>query len=179
MSLLKIITVPNEILKRKAKPVTDFGKSFQQLVDDMIETVRDAPGVGLAGPQVGKLLRVIIVEYGDEDEEDEDAPPKLFIMTNPDVTRTSEETTIAMEGCLSIPGITGEVERPESITIKGQNRFGQVMKVKPKGWLARIFLHEIDHLNGKLFTDDDRAGDNVYQITDEEDEIEFDNPEVN
>ena len=170
MSVLNIITTPNEILYRKARPVSDYGKSFQELVDNMIETMRDAPGVGLAGPQIGISQRVIVVEY--DDEEDEEAPKKLFTLANPEVSRTSKETLIGMEGCLSIPGITGEVERPESITVKGQNRFGQNMKVKANGWLARIFLHEIDHLNGKLFTDDDRAGDNVFQIVPEDEELE-------
>lgn len=170
MTILKIVTVPNDILKRKARPVTDFGESFQRLVDNMVETVREAPGVGLAAPQINELQRLIIVEYGSE--EDEEIPAKLYAMVNPEVTRTSKELVIGMEGCLSIPGLTGEVERPYSITVKGQNRFGQNMKLKPKGWLARIFLHEIDHLNGKLFTDDDRAGENVFQIVDEPDEIE-------
>ncbi|MBT3240977.1 MAG: peptide deformylase [Chloroflexi bacterium] len=151
MSLREIITIPNEVLKKKAKKVTDFGKDFQTLIDDMIETMRDAPGVGLAAPQVNILQRLIVVEYGDE--EDETVDPKLFVMINPEITRESEDNLIGMEGCLSIPNYFGDVERAYAVTVKAKNRHGKNMKVKAKGWLARIIQHEIDHLNGVLFID--------------------------
>ncbi len=149
MSVRRIITVPHETLRRKARPVTRFDDDLQTLIDDMVETMRDAPGVGLAAPQVDVSLRVIVVEYG----EDEDAPPKLYTVVNPEITRHSQETEVGVEGCLSIPGILGEVERYTQITVRGQSRRGQPMKLKLKGWTARIFQHEIDHLNGVLFTD--------------------------
>jgi peptide deformylase len=117
----------------------------------MIETMRQAPGVGLAAPQVGESIRLIVVEYGDD--EDEETPKKLYVMINPEITRASTETVLGAEGCLSIPGIQGEVERMEAVTVKGLNRNGRPMTVKAKGWLARIFQHEIDHLDGVLFTD--------------------------
>ncbi len=151
MSLREIITIPNDVLKRKAKKVTDFGKDLQLLIDDMIETMRDAPGVGLAAPQVNILQRLIVVEYGDED--DESVEPKLFVLVNPEITRISEDTLIGMEGCLSIPHYFGDVERAYAVTVKAKNRHGKNMKVKAQGWLARIIQHEIDHLNGVLFID--------------------------
>ncbi|RMF42819.1 MAG: peptide deformylase [Anaerolineae bacterium] len=149
MALRKIITVPHDTLRRKARPVTRFDDALQTLIDDMIETMREAPGVGLAAPQVDVPLRVIVVEYG----EDEERPPKLYVMVNPEITRHSRETEIGTEGCLSIPGVMGDVERYTHITVKGFTRRGQPMKLKLNGWVARIFQHEIDHLNGILFTD--------------------------
>ena len=151
MSLREIITIPNPILRRKARKVTDFGAELQTLIDDMVETMRAAPGVGLAAPQVAEPLQVIVVEYGEEDNEE--LPPKLFTVVNPQITRTSTETVVGTEGCLSVPGIVGEVERHVTITVKGQNRRGQPVTIKAKDWLARIFQHEIDHLEGVLFTD--------------------------
>jgi peptide deformylase len=151
MPILEIVSLPQANLRHKAHKVSDFGPGFQTLVDDMIDTMRQAPGVGLAAPQIGESSRLIVVEYGDE--EDEEKPPKLYVMANPEITRASEETVLGTEGCLSVPGIQGEVERLEAVTVKGLNRHGHPMTVKAKGWLARIFQHEIDHLDGVLFVD--------------------------
>jgi peptide deformylase len=151
MALRKIVAIPEKVLRRKARPVTKFGDDLQVLVEDMIDTMRDAPGVGLAAPQVAVSVQLIVVEYGDD--EDESVPKKLYVMANPVIARMSPEIEVGVEGCLSIPGIVGEVERPIAVTVKGQNRHGQPMTVKASGWLARIFQHEIDHLNGVLFTD--------------------------
>ena len=157
MATRNIVTLPEPVLRRKARPVTEFGGELQSLINDMVETMREAPGVGLAAPQVNIPERLIVVEYGDE-EEDEDGnviekPKKLYVMANPEIVKTSEETELGIEGCLSIPGIVGEVERFSSIQIKGLNRRGRPVKLKAEGWLARIFQHEIDHLNGVLFPD--------------------------
>ncbi|MGD0879445.1 MAG: peptide deformylase [Anaerolineales bacterium] len=152
MTIRKIITLPDPVLRRKAKPVTRFDADLQSLVDDMIETMRAAPGVGLAAPQVGVSECVIVVEYV-EDEETEDAPKKLYVMVNPEIKKCSETRETGIEGCLSVPGWQGEVERALEVTVKGLTRRGQPMKVKAKGWMARIFQHEIDHLNGVVFTD--------------------------
>lgn len=162
--LRKIVTVPDPVLRRKAHKVSDFGPDLQRLIDDMVETMRAAPGVGLAAPQVDVSLRVIVVEFGDED--DEEAPKKLYAVVNPEIARTSGETVMGTEGCLSIPGFVGEVERLKNVTIKGQNRRGQPVRIKADGWLARIFQHEIDHLNGVLFTD------RAKQVTKMEGEVE-------
>lgn len=151
MPLLDIISVPDPVLRRKARKVTDFGAELQTLIDDMVETMRQAPGVGLAAPQVNIPLQVIVVEFGDED--DEEAPSKLYTVVNPEIVRASNNTVTGVEGCLSIPGIVGEVDRVDQITVQGLNRRGQPLRLKADGWLARIFQHEIDHLNGVLFTD--------------------------
>ena len=147
----EIITIPHPTLNKNARKVTDFGDELQTLIDDMVETLRDAPGVGLAAPQVDVPLRVIIIEFGDE--EDDSVPPKLYTIVNPEITRHSQETVLGTEGCLSVPNLIGDVERYEGITVKGLNRWGKPMKIKAKGWLARIFQHEIDHLKGIIFTD--------------------------
>ena len=155
MTLRKIVTLPETVLRRKAHTVTKFDKDLQTLVDDMVETMREAPGVGLAAPQVGLSERIIVIEYfeHEEDEEKEDAPKKVWAVLNPEIVKASEEKLMGVEGCLSIPGLVGEVERHAQIQIKGLNRHGKPMKLKANGWLARIFQHEIDHLNGVLFTD--------------------------
>jgi peptide deformylase len=165
MTVRKIITIPHKTLTTKARKVTDFGPNLQTLINDMVETMREAPGVGLAAPQVNVQQRVIVVEFGDE--EDEEIPPKLFTMVNPEITRMDSETVIGVEGCLSIPDFVGEVERSVAVTVKGQNRHGKPMKVKAKGWLARIFQHEVNHLDGILFTD---IAEKVYKLEPEEEE---------
>jgi peptide deformylase len=152
MTLRQIVYLPDPVLRRKAQPVNRFDDSLQTLIDDMIETMRDAPGVGLAAPQVGVSDRLIVVEYPKDDEK-EDAPKKLFVVVNPEIKEFSDETEMGVEGCLSVPGYQGEVERSLSVTVKGLTRRGQPMKIKAKGWLARIFQHEVDHLNGVVFTD--------------------------
>jgi peptide deformylase len=161
MTLRQIVKLPEPILRRKAKPVTRFDKNLQTLIDDMIETMREAPGVGLAAPQVNVPERLIVIEYAEEEDEGElqeaktqtQKPKQLFVMANPEIVKASGETVIGVEGCLSIPGLLGEVERHQSLQIKGLNRYGKPMKLKVDGWLARIFQHEIDHVNGILFTD--------------------------
>ncbi len=158
MAIRQIVTIPDPVLRRKAHPVTKFDDKLQTLIDDMVETLHDAPGVGLAAPQVGISERVIVVEYfeneADEEKEDnQDAPKKLYIVVNPEIKRQSKDVELGVEGCLSIPGLNGEVERSLAVTIKGQNRHGQPLTLKVKDWTARIFQHEIDHLNGVLFTD--------------------------
>ena len=151
MTLRQIVYLPDPILRRKAQPINRFDASLQTLIDDMIETMRDAPGVGLAAPQVGVSDRLIVVEYPVDDQED--APKKLFVVINPEIKEISAETEMGVEGCLSVPGFQGEVERSLAVTVKGLNRHGQPMKIKAKHWLARIFQHEIDHINGVVFTD--------------------------
>jgi len=151
MTVLEIVTLPQAILRHKAHKVTSFGAEFQTLVDDMVETMRQAPGVGLAAPQVNESLRLIVIEFGNEDNEE--TPPKLYIVVNPEITRSSKDTLVGTEACLSIPGIQGDVERMAAVTVKGLNRHGKPITIKAKGWLARIFQHEIDHLDGILFVD--------------------------
>jgi peptide deformylase len=162
MAVREIVTLPDDVLRRKARKVKDFGPELQTLIDDMVETMRVAPGVGLAAPQVGISQRIIVVEFGDE--EDEEAPTKLYMVVNPEVSRFSNELVNGVEGCLSIPGFMGEVERSESVTVKGQNRHGKPFRLKAKGWLARIFQHEIDHVNGILYID---RSEKVWKLEEE------------
>lgn len=167
MALRNIVTLPDPVLRRKARPVSIFDKELQTLIEDMIETMRAAPGVGLAAPQVGVADRLIVVEYAEPPEIDEptdaaapvpDEPrkqvkPKLYVVANPVIMKASSEMVLGVEGCLSIPGLIGEVERHERIQVSGLNRRGQPVKIKVDGWLARIFQHEIDHVNGVVFPD--------------------------
>jgi len=151
MALRTIVTLPDPVLRRKAHKVSNFDKDLQVLVDDMIETMRDAPGVGLAAPQIAQSVRLIVVEYGDED--DEDAPKKLYVVVNPEIVEASEEMVNGVEACLSVKGLVGDVDRHQKVVVKGLNRYGKPAKIKAEGWLARIFQHEIDHLDGVLYTD--------------------------
>jgi peptide deformylase len=165
MGLREIVTLPDPVLRRKARPVTAFDQDLQKLIEDMVETMRAAPGVGLAAPQVGVAERLIVVEYAEPPEEDgavtdetasapkPEVKPKLYVVANPVIMKTSGETVLGVEGCLSIPGLVGEVERHASIQVNGLNRRGQPVKIRADGWLARIFQHEIDHVNGIVFPD--------------------------
>lgn len=149
MALREVVTIPDEVLRRKAHKVTNFDQDLSTLIEDMFETMRQAPGVGLAAPQIDISQRVIIVEYA----EDEAEKPKSFAVINPEIIKTSAETELGIEGCLSIPNLVGEVERFSAVVVKGFNKQGKPVKIKSSGWLARIFQHEIDHLEGILFTD--------------------------
>jgi peptide deformylase len=152
MAIREIVTIPDPVLRRKAHKVTEFDNDLKTLINDMVETLREAPGVGLAAPQIGISSRLIVIEFGDE--ENDDAPKKLYIIANPEIIEASEDDKVkGVEGCLSIPGLVGEVDRYHRIIVKGMNRMGKPVKIKAEGWLARIFQHEIDHLNGVLFTD--------------------------
>jgi peptide deformylase len=163
MALSEIVIVQDPVLRKKAHKVTIFDSDLQNLIDDMVESMREAPGVGLAAPQIGVSMRVVVVEYGKED--DENAPLKLYMLVNPEITRASDTLVTGTEGCLSVPGYAGEVERLEEITVKGQNRLGKTVRIKAKGWLARIFQHEIDHLDGILYTDRAKS---VFKIEDDQ-----------
>jgi peptide deformylase len=155
MAILDIVLIPDPVLRRKAHKVSDFGKDFQLLVKNMVETLRDAPGVGLAAPQVAVSQRLIVIEYVEDEEQEgnESAPKKLYVVANPEIVEKSEEIVAGVEACLSVPELVGEVDRHQSIVVKGMNKQGKPIKIKAEGWLARIFQHEIDHLDGILYTD--------------------------
>jgi len=154
MSLRPIITTEDPRLRQRAHPVDRFTDDLKTLIADMIDTMRAAPGVGLAATQLGVRQRVIVVEYPPETAEGEDTPPpKLYVVVNPEITRRSTELVNGTEGCLSIPGYVGDVERHAAVTVRGLNRRGQPFQLKARGWMARIFQHEIDHLDGVLFID--------------------------
>jgi peptide deformylase len=151
MSKREIISLPDPVLRRKAHKVEKVDDSIKELIEDMIETMRAAPGVGLAATQVGISQRVIVVEFGKED--DEEAPKKLFVLVNPEITFSDKEQVNGVEACLSVPGLVGEVDRYTKALVKGLNAHGHPVKIKAQGWLARIFQHEIDHLDGIVYTD--------------------------
>ncbi len=151
MSAREIIIIPHLTLRKKSEKVSDFGPDLQQLIEDMIETLHENSGAGLAAPQINVPQQVILVEYGTE--ENEEIPPTLHVVINPRVTRFSQEILTGAEGCLSVPGLMGEIERADEIVLEGQDRFGEPLKMRLQGWVARIFQHEIDHINGILFTD--------------------------
>jgi len=155
MTAREILTLPDSLLRLKARKVLAVDDEVRRLIDDMIETMRIAPGVGLAAPQVGDSRRVIVVEYAEppEQEGEPTRPAKLYALVNPEIVRHSQDLVTGAEGCLSVPGLIGQVERYEAVAVKGLNRQGQPVRIKATGWLARIFQHEIDHLEGTLFID--------------------------
>lgn len=152
----RIIQPDNPVLRKKAHKVTDFGSKFQTLVDDMVATMIEAPGVGLAAPQVEISQRLIVVRLPDDEESKEeygDQAGVLYVVANPEIVKASKELVDGTEACLSLPGYFGTVERHEKITVKGLDRQGKEIRIKADGWLARVFQHEIDHLDGRLYID--------------------------
>jgi peptide deformylase len=155
MTTRQIIATPDPILRKKARAVAAITPEIRALMDDMMDTMREAPGVGLAAPQVGVSKRVIVVEYA-EPPEAEDQPataPKQYMLANPEIVRRSRTMANGTEGCLSVPGFSGLVERHTEVAVEGLNAHGDRVRIRARGWLARIFQHEIDHLDGILFTD--------------------------
>ncbi len=169
MTVLNIITPPDPILRQKTKPVVRFNAELQTLIDDMIETMRAAHGVGLAAPQVGHSLRLAVVEtlpkIDDTGAEIKNSR-ELFVIVNPEIVWTSSSIVDGVEGCLSIPGFVGEVTRYDSVRVKAQDRHGKKMKLRINGWSARIFQHEIDHLDGILYIDRLTSPDNFWREED-------------
>jgi len=173
MALRKIVTLEDPILRRKANRVTDFGNNLQKLVDDMVETLIDAPGVGLAAPQVAISQRLLIVRLPDDEESSKEYGKDagvLYVLANPEIVKASKDMVEGVEACLSIPGYFGKVDRHESVVIKAQDRYGKPTRVKANGWLARVFQHEIDHLNGQLYID---LASEIWEVKpDDEEDVE-------
>ena len=151
MTAREIIIVPHPTLRKKAEKVTDFGPDLQQLIEDMIDTLHEESGSGLAAPQINVSKQVLLIEFGSE--EDEEVPPRLYVTINPKITRFSQQMVSGAEGCLSVPGLMGDVDRSQDVVVEGQDRNGEPLKISLQGWIARIFQHEIDHINGILYTD--------------------------
>ena len=162
MAILPIVTLdsPNAaVLRRPSNRVRDVReRAIQKLIDDMIETMRDAPGVGLAAPQVGVLLRLVVIEKTDE------GFPEL-VLANPEIVRKSGSRRIT-EGCLSIPGWQGELLRAEAVVVKGIGRDGKDVRIKapPNSLLSQALEHEIGHINGKLYIDNIERQEDLYRI---------------
>ena len=147
MSLIPIILIPEPVLRRVAEPVGEVTDGVRQLLDDMAETMYDAPGIGLAAPQINISERLIVMDCGPDDA------PELHKMINPEIVRRSDELSILEEGCLSIPDQTAEVERPATVDVRYTDINGAEQMLHCEGLLAACVQHEIDHLNGVLFID--------------------------
>jgi len=157
MAVRAIRVLPDPVLRQKAKKVTKIDKSVQRLIDDMIETMRAAPGVGLAAPQIGVPLRVAVIEIpGDE----------VMVLINPEIVKKQGERLV-QEGCLSIPGYQGEVKRSVWVKVKAQDRQGRNIRLKGEELLAQALEHEIDHINGVLYVDRVEGADKLWELVSE------------
>jgi peptide deformylase len=148
MSKLDILVAPDPRLKLTSQPVPVVDDTIRRLMDDMLETMYAAPGIGLAAPQVGKPIRVIVVDLADKDEE-----PQPYRMVNPKIVDASEDLRVTNEGCLSVPDYYADVERADTITVEYQDENGEQHTLKADGMLATCIAHEIEHLDGVLFVD--------------------------
>jgi len=148
MALREILIVPDPRLKKECAPVTEVNDEIRQLLDDMLETMYAAPGIGLAAPQIGVMKRVVVMDVSDEKDKPE--PLKLI---NPEIIWESEELAVYQEGCLSIPEQYADVERPAEVGMRYMDENGKEHEIEADGLLATCIQHEIDHLDGVLFTD--------------------------
>jgi peptide deformylase len=163
VAVRRIVLLGEPVLRQKAKKIHRVDQSTKQLVQDLIDTVKDAPGAGLAAPQIGVPLRAIVTNVDD----------KIQVVLNPEIVEESDEEVLAEEGCLSIPGWYGPVKRKERVTVRGMSRTGKSVKIKTEGWEARAFQHEVDHLDGILFTDRMEDRSLLHRVEDEEEEDEL------
>ena len=148
MSIKPLIILPDPVLRQSSKPVERVDAPLLKLADDMLETMYDAPGIGLAAIQIGEPLRMLVIDLAKEGEE---PAPQVFI--NPEIVGSGEERSVYEEGCLSIPDYYAEVERPATVRVKYLDRDGKLQEIDAEGLLATCLQHEIDHLNGVLFID--------------------------
>lgn len=154
MAVLPICVVPDPVLRQKAKQVNRISASVKKLIEDMIETMRSANGVGLAAPQVGVPLRVIVICLPEEEP---------FALINPSVVKKKGEREVN-EGCLSVPGYVGKLKRAESVTVKGRDPSGKEVRIKADELLAQALEHEIDHTNGILYVDHLESPDDLRKV---------------
>jgi peptide deformylase len=156
VAIRPILTFEHPVLREKAKKVARVDMSIQRLIDDLAETMLDAPGAGLAANQIGVALRVCVVK-GDDNQ--------IWGLVNPEIVK-SDGVQVGFEGCLSYPGWVGEVSRHETVVVKGRNRHGKEVRIKSTGFTARAFQHELDHLDGVLFTDRLTNLDTLHRVED-------------
>jgi peptide deformylase len=148
MSILPIITLPDPLLRKKSEPVERVDEGVRKLAADMLETMYDAPGVGLAAVQVGIARRVVVLDTAKEEES-----PRPLVLINPEIVSLGTDVRQHEEGCLSIPDVRVDIERPSSLTVRYTDLDGKRQELKAEGLLATAIQHEIDHLNGKLIID--------------------------
>jgi peptide deformylase len=161
MALRPILTADQPILRQRARKVTTFDGSLHRLLGDLLETMRDAPGIGLAANQVGVPLQVAVIELDE----------RITELVNPQVVRSSGEV-LDWEGCLSIPGYVAEVARAQRVTVKARNRHGKEFRIKGQDLFARALQHEIDHLNGKFYIDYLASLEDLVRVTEAPSEVE-------
>lgn len=150
MKKYDIITVPDPVLREKARPVARVDDALRTQMDAMLQTMYDAPGIGLAANQVGLLNRVLVMDLASRKEDD---PPNAIFMANPEIIHESEEMSVMEEGCLSIPQQYADIERPAIVRVKYLDYHGKEAQLEAEGLLSHCVQHEIDHLNGVLFVD--------------------------
>lgn len=158
MAVLPIYVVPQPVLKQKAAPIAEITPEIKQLAADMLDTMYAARGIGLAAPQIGVSKRLVVIDVEQKEEENPEAegrgePGKPIVMINPEIIETSEEQSVYQEGCLSIPAQYADVERPVSLRLRYTTLEGQTVEEDADGLYATCIQHEIDHLDGILFTD--------------------------
>lgn len=168
MAVRKILYASDPKLRQKAKKVKVFGPQLKKLANDMIETMHEANGVGLAGPQIGVMQRIFVAEI--PEEEDNPLSGKPWVMINPEIVKRTDEMEEGQEGCLSIPGWVGLVNRHYGVQIKARTVTGKPIKMKVTGFLARVFQHEYDHLDGILFVDHISDPEKLWRLEAEEED---------
>ena len=154
MVVRSICVLPDPVLRRKAKRVTSIDSSIQRLIDDMIEAMRAVSGVGLAAPQIGKSLRIAVIEIQGEE---------VIALINPEIIKRQSERLVE-EACLSVPGYQGEVKRSVWVKVKAQDRQGRSIRLKGEGLLAQALEHEVDHLDGILYIDRVESPDKLRKL---------------
>ena len=154
MTIRQLRALPDSTLRQKAKRVSIIDKSIRRLIDDMVETMHQEQGVGLAAPQVGVPLRIIVLQMPGEE---------VITIINPQVVKRSGEREVS-EGCLSVPGYVGEIKRSVAITVKGQDRQGKAIRIKATDLMAQALEHELDHLNGVLYIDHLESRDRLHKV---------------
>lgn len=167
MAILDVVTVPDPLLREKARPIEKFDPELRQLANNMLETMAVAEGVGIAGPQVGLLQRLFVMRLREDDKRVPEGHPltgKGLVLVNPEIIERNDEWEEGMEGCLSIPGYVGLVPRRTRIVVHARNEWGKPKRYEVEGFVARVMQHEIDHLDGILFLDRLTGDDKLFKV---------------
>jgi peptide deformylase len=175
MSLLRIRYLGDPVLRTKAEPVTDITDELRRLAEDMIETMVEKPGLGLAAPQVGQSIRMSVVRLlaEEDDAEDEEKEVPVVVLVNPELVERSTEKVTRREGCLSLPTLYGDVERSAEVLVRAFTLEGEPLEIRGKGLMARVLQHELDHLDGVVFLDRADPDTLVWLVPDEREEAGY------
>lgn len=175
MPVRQIVFSNDPILHEPSRRVRRLDEDVQELIDDMIETMREADGIGLAAVQIGVPDRIVVIEIPaapeeGEDEAEEVPEPQRYVLINPEITEVSDEMEEGIEGCLSIPGWAGEVERHRSVTVEALDRRGEELCIQAEGLLARVLQHEVDHCQGVVFIDHIQDPEKIWSVEEGQEE---------